>query len=73
MIKPIFLVGVPNIMGGEELKTAQLELAKKLEGYYVLIYATNSKDLDFKCFYEKDITDITFEELKEIAKGSLAV
>lgn len=72
MTKPIFLVGLPNMVSMEQIESSQRILERKLEGYYTLVYKTNESEIQFKCFYEKDMTDIKFEELKEIVKGTLS-
>lgn len=72
MTKPIFLVGLPNMVSMEEVESFQKSLEHKLEGYYTLVYNTNESEIQFKCFYEKDFDDVKFEELKQIVKGTLS-
>lgn len=71
MTKPIFLVGLPMKTDYEYVHEAQVELDRKLDGYYSLIYRTNQDEIKFQCFYEKDFDEVKFEELKQIVKENL--
>ena len=68
MIKPIFLVGLPQMTSREQVEGVQKNLERKLEQYYPLVYLTNGSEIDFKCFFEKDFDEVKFEELKEIVR-----
>ena len=71
MTKPIFLVGVPRNTDYEQVLKSQVELERKLDGYYSLVYQTNQDEIKFQCFYEKDFDEVKFEELKQIVKEYL--
>jgi len=71
MTKPIFLVGVPRNTDYEKVLKDQVELERKLDGYYLLVYQTNQDEIKFQCFYEKDFDEVKFEELKQIVKENL--
>ena len=68
MIKPIFLVGMPKVASMEQIEQVKKSLESNLDGFYVLVYSTHEKEMQFKCFFEKDFDNIKFEELKQIVK-----
>jgi hypothetical protein len=71
MLKPIFLVGIPFEYGVERITEFQKYLDLKLEQYYPLVYSTNGSEIEFKCFFEKDMSEVKYEELKKIITDSL--
>lgn len=75
MVKPIFCVGIPNIVDYDELDKIGENLIKTLEkDYYVLVYQVEDKQnngIRFNCFHEKDITETNYEELKEFVKQQI--
>ena len=67
MAKPIFLMGINRGGVTEEIcKTIQKQLEEKLPDYHTFVYFTNSNEIEFKCFYEKDFEEINFEQLNKI-------
>ena len=63
MAKPIFIVRLPSET--EELERISKNLTDSLSDYYVLTISGNCDKAEFDVFYEKDMTDIKFDELKE--------
>jgi len=70
MPKPIFLVGLPQMVTQEMIENVQKTLEYKLEEYYPLVYLSGSSEIEFKCFFEKDFDEVKFEELKEIVRNN---
>ena len=71
MAKPIFIVEAPMMQTHEEFVNTQKVLDNKLNDYHVLIVQTNVDDFNFKVFYDKDFTEINYDELKELIKEKL--
>ena len=66
MVKPIFIIKLPK---GTNIKDVRESIKDALPDYHTLITeGTNNPDIEFQCFYEKDMTDIKFEELKDYIK-----
>lgn len=66
--KPIFIVYYNNNSPSRiDHNKIEAFLSKKFYDYHVLVVPTGSTEhvVDFECFYEKDITEITFKELKD--------
>ena len=55
----------------EQIEEVQKNLEQKLEQYYPLVYMTNSGEIDFKCFFEKDFDEVKFDELKQIVRDAV--
>lgn len=72
MIKPIFLVGLPRTTSCEEVEEVQKNLKRKLDQYYSLVFLTNTSEIDFKCFFEKNFNEIKFEELKQLVRDAMS-
>ena len=68
MAKPILIVEVPINYTDEELSVLSRQLVDELHDYHILTITTDRDDFDFKVFYEKDFTDINFDELKKLVK-----
>lgn len=69
MAKPIFTIGVPIIYVSDRhelMKTLQKDMADRYSDYYVLLYPSFKDEPVFQVFYEKDMIDINFDELKQI-------
>ena len=71
MAKPIFIVEAPMMQTREEFANTQKVLEEKLNDYHVLIVQTNVDDFNFKVFYDKDFTEINYDELKKLIKEKL--
>ena len=71
MAKPIFIVETPMMQTHEEFVNTQKLLENKLNDYHVLIVQTNVDDFNFKVFYDKDFTEINYDELKKFIKEKL--
>jgi len=75
MAKPIFIIGLPREEATKQLDeyydSVRKSLEQKLAQYYVLVYYSNSDDMEFKCFNDADFTDIKFEELKAMIKNEI--
>lgn len=77
MAKPIFIVRVPVQASMEQIGKMQQDLDKKLgEDYHVLVARVIYPPLDgtpleteFQVLNAKDMTELEFEELKEIVKS----
>ncbi len=54
----------------EQIEEIQKNLEQKFEQYYTLVYTTNSSEIEFKCFFEKDFDVVKFEELKQIVRDA---
>lgn len=63
MAKPIFIVRLPSET--DELERISKNLTDSLSDYYVLTISGNYDEAKFEVFYEKDMTDIKFDELKQ--------
>lgn len=71
MAKPIFIIELPD---GEEnqIETIKNYLEEKLNDYHVLIvWGGKVEEIKYNVYYEKDMTDIKFEELKDIVNESI--
>lgn len=68
--KPIFIAIIPIPMSTMDNITHIAEfLGKKFTDYHVLVMMGNDesqKEVEFKCFYDKDLTEAHFEELKKM-------
>jgi len=63
MAKPILIIKVPRGTNQDDILE---NLNGKLTDYYVLIVEHRElKNIAFQVFYEKDMTDIKFDGLKE--------
>lgn len=71
MAKPIFIVEAPIMQTQEEFVNTQKVLESKLNDYHVLIVQTNVDDFNFKVFYDKDFTEINYDELKKLIKEKI--
>ena len=71
MAKPIFIVEAPMMQTREEFIKTQKVLENKLNDYHVLIVQTNVDDFNFKVFYDKDFTEINYDELRELIKEKI--
>jgi hypothetical protein len=75
MAKPILIIKLPYEfhMNCESFE----EIVKSIESrtgqeYHVLpVIEKERTELDFQVFYEKDFTEVNYEELKEIIKESI--
>lgn len=63
MAKPIFVVQIPHSqrLTGEQVSTFDANLYKKLHGeYHILIVSSNTDDIRFDCFNDKDLREEDF-------------
>lgn len=68
-VKPIAFIRIPvEIIDSQgEIRN---QLAKQLVDYHVLVASThNVEDIQLEVFYEKDMTHVKFDELKEIVSN----
>lgn len=67
MIKPIFVVGIPRIIEGNEviLADVHIQLKNTLEDYHVISYITEENKPVCEGFYPKDFPEVEFEEFKK--------
>lgn len=70
MAKPIFLVGI-IADHTEAFEQVQKAVESKLDDYHVLVHHSQTDELTFQVFYEKDFTEINYEELKQLIKESI--
>jgi hypothetical protein len=64
-INPIFVVGFPKTINGEQVDLFHERLVKELKGYHVIAYRDNTlKAIKFECF-NCEINEIEFKELKQ--------
>jgi hypothetical protein len=71
--KPIFIVKVSSNVDSEWAGEMSLDLQEKLPDYHVLVFQTSEmQEPEFSVLYEKDFTEVKFEELKEIVKNAIA-
>ena len=63
-VKPIFIVGIPFSEAQDSVGIEKV-LSDYLKDYYVITYVAK-KDIEFKCFYEKDFDEIKYKELKDL-------
>ncbi len=71
MAKPIFVVETPMMQTQEEFVNTQKVLENKLNDYHVLMVQANVDDFNFKVFYDKDFTEINYDELRKLIKEKL--
>lgn len=67
--KPIFVVGLPckGQIELDILSSIEGKIIKKLPDYRVLIYYSGEiEEPKFQCFNAKDMTEINYQELKEL-------
>jgi len=67
--KPIFTVGLPHHLGMEKMDEISKSLETQLDDYHILTYSVPGFDVKFNAFYEKDLDEVKFEELKEIVRN----
>ena len=65
MAKPIFILEMPNFYI-EFCNDIEIKLKKQLTDYHVLVMATDVTETKYTVFYEKDFTEINYNELKNI-------
>ncbi len=77
MAKPIFIAGIPRIIGNSrtgDVRDIQKMLEEKFADYHVLVYLKcedEGGEPDFQVFYEKDFDEVKYEELKEIVRAKI--
>tara|TARA_R110000737_G_scaffold295887_2_gene302527 strand:- start:44 stop:262 length:219 start_codon:yes stop_codon:yes gene_type:complete len=71
MAKPIFIVESPMMQTQEEFAKIEEVLKNKLNDYHLLMVQANVDDFNFKVFYEKDFTEIKYDELRKLIKEKL--
>lgn len=71
MAKPIFIVEVPMMQTHEDFVNVQKVLENKLNDYHVLMVQMDVNDFNFKVFYDKDFTEIKYDELRKLIKEKL--
>ena len=79
-VKPICVTYIPiefSLASGRTLSWSDcyemgLGFEKKMPEYYHLVFLNSEiENVDIKVFYEKDFTQIQYEELKELIKKSI--
>ena len=71
MAKPIFIVEAPMMQTQEEFANVQKVLENKLNDYHVLMVQMDVNDFNFKVFYDKDFTEINYDELRKLINEKL--
>tara|TARA_R110000823_G_scaffold143245_2_gene273425 strand:- start:164 stop:382 length:219 start_codon:yes stop_codon:yes gene_type:complete len=71
MAKPIFIVEAPIFNTPEECENVQKVLENKLNDYHVLVVQMDVNDFNFKVFYNKDFTEINYDELRKLINEKL--
>lgn len=72
MPKPIFLIGFPRTTQVEQIQIINKALDKKLKDYHTLTYLQNESDeMLFNVFYDKDMDNVKFEEIKEFVNNKM--
>ena len=71
MAKPIFIVEAPMMQTHEEVANVQKVLEKKLNDYHVLMVQMDVNNFNFKVFYDKDFTEINYNELRKLINKKL--
>ena len=77
MAKPILTVGLPSGTFKETINSTSDRLNCPKKGlskeYHILCYAqTNGEEIKFEVFYEKDFTEVQYEELKQIIINNIS-
>jgi len=73
MAKPIFIIGVPELLEAEYIEKLNKDIVSKMKDYHVFVYIDQTlKEFKFQAFYEKDFDEVKFEELKQIIKDSVS-
>lgn len=71
MAKPIFIIDVPVEVPPKNLIKLSNQITELLTDYHVLVVTSSTEEIKFSCFYEKDMTEIKFEELKQLVRDKL--
>jgi hypothetical protein len=71
MAKPILIVEAPMMQTHEEFANVQKVLEKKLNDYHVLMVQMDVNNFNFKVFYDKDFTEINYNELRKLINEKL--
>lgn len=66
MCKPIFIIIVPIYLTHKEIAELRMKLYKHelSDDYHTIVINGEKEQFDFKVFYEKDFSEIKYEELK---------
>lgn len=71
MVKPILTVGVP-MLSHEQHEEIIKTLKKTIDDYHIIVYTNNTNgEIIFEAFYEKDMSEIELEELKQLVTDSI--
>lgn len=70
-MKPIFTVGLSREIGIEKILQVTKNLELKMPDYHVLTYLHDELNTKFQVFYEKDFSEIEFEDLKSLVMKNL--
>ena len=73
MAKPIFIVEAPMMQTQEEFAKLQKVLENKLNDYHVLMVRMDVNDFNFKVFYDKDFTEINYDELRKLINEKIEI
>lgn len=69
--KPIFICKLPQV-GEAECNNIRESLENRMTDYHVIVATWyDIESIDFEVFYEKDMTHIKWEELKDIISESV--
>lgn len=74
MAKPILIVRIPKperFIPNSDFKEMEDLLQQKVPDYNIILIISLVEDIVFEVFYEKDYTELKFEELKQLIKDSL--
>lgn len=78
MAKPIALLQLPLTLGNGKMtewrdcREIQETMESKMPDYYWLVIPNHTiETIDFKVYFEKDFTEIQYEELKQLIEKSL--
>jgi hypothetical protein len=72
MAKPIFIIEIPFTTTEDQLRDYE-SFGTQWDDYHILLIEKDIDEITYKVIYEKDFTEINFEELKELVKEATNV
>lgn len=73
--KPILIVKLPIVhpLGKEQITNIENHVLLKTNNEYhvIVLVGVNNRDIEFQTFYQKDFTEVNYQELKEIIMKSI--
>lgn len=71
VVKPIFVIKLPRHFNQHDFNHVAKNCENKMKDYHVLCVMNSAPDVEFECFYNKDIKEVEIEALKQVIQNSL--